>query len=154
MYRDYLFFTISQPTTSALAAGPTICIQYPFLPSSPLYTTMQLFSLLILQYYNNEKYVNFPRKIPNCRPTAGNLVLGKVYIFLAPAAGFCPFGTKSFWDEVLLKLSSCPTTAPLPLRYCPATAASTATAATAATTATTATTATAAYPYLFPCLFI
>jgi hypothetical protein len=34
-----LFPTISRPTTSALAAGPTIYIRYPLLPFSPLYTT-------------------------------------------------------------------------------------------------------------------
>jgi len=45
----------------------------------------------------------------------------KIYIFLAPAAGFCPFRTKSIY-----KLSSCPTTALLPccptalLLCCPA----------------------------------
>ena len=43
------------------------------------------------QYNIDKKYTNFLRKIPNCRLTAGNLVLGKVYLFLAPAAGFWPF---------------------------------------------------------------
>ena len=37
---------ISWPTTSALAAGPTIYIRYPLLPSSLLYSITQLFSLL------------------------------------------------------------------------------------------------------------
>ena len=35
-----LFPTVGWPTTSALAAAPTICVQYPLLPPSPLYTTM------------------------------------------------------------------------------------------------------------------
>ena len=38
LYYLALFPTVSRPTTSVLAAGPTIYIQYPFLPSSPLYT--------------------------------------------------------------------------------------------------------------------
>jgi len=32
--------TIGWPTTSALAAAPTIYIQYPLSPPSPLHTTM------------------------------------------------------------------------------------------------------------------
>ena len=65
------------------------------------------------QYNIDEKYTNFLRKIPNCQPSAGNLVFRKVYIFLAPVAGFCPF-----------KLSlpyCCPTTTLLLPYYCPIT---------------------------------
>ena len=45
--------------------------------------------------YIDEKYANFPRKIPNCQPTAGNLVLGKFTYFsrLRRAFGLL---TKSF----------------------------------------------------------
>ena len=52
-----LFPTVSQPTTSALAAATTIYIQYPLLPPSPLHTTIQLFSLLTLQHCNSLWYL-------------------------------------------------------------------------------------------------
>ena len=72
-----LFPTVGRPTTSALVAGPTICVRYPFSPSSPPYTIIQLFNLPTLWHCNSLWYLQL-------RPVAIFSLLSLVSLFSQP----------------------------------------------------------------------